>query len=151
MKASELRLGNYIQVNNGSNYTGIGTVATMSNTGEENDVAYYDNNGLYEYTDLRLFQPVPLTEEWLIKFGFEAYSTHVNYIELQIKSNKPSNHVVIRYGLQRDYFNIFNHSECDFTEMQYLTEVKFVHQLQNLYFALTGEELTIKEEIGTTI
>ena len=59
--------------------------------------------------------------------------------------------MVIRYGLQRDYFNIFNHSECDFTEMQYLTEVKFVHQLQNLYFALTGEELTIKEEIGTTI
>ena len=146
MKASELRLGNYIQVNNGSNYTGIGTVATMSNTGEENDVAYYDNNGLYEYTDLRLFQPVPLTEEWLLKLGFEAYSTHVNYIELQIKSNKPSNHVVIRYGLQRDYFNIFNHSECDFTEMQYLTEVKFVHQLQNLFYCLSGgEELTIKE------
>lgn len=24
-------------------------------------------------------------------------------------------------------------------------KIKFVHQLQNLYFALTGEELTIKE------
>jgi hypothetical protein len=87
------------------------------------------------------FEPIKLTEEWLIKFGFESYSTHVNYNELQIKNKKPNKHIVVRLGIQNKYFSVFNHSECDFTELQFIRQLDFVHQLQNLYFALTGEEL----------
>ena len=142
MFANELRIGNLIQTEKYG--VKIEVKAIFGKYGLE---CGNSGNDYDDYSpDIKDVKPIPLTEEWLIKFGFEAYSTHVNYIELQIKSNKPSNHVVIRYGLQRDYFNIFNHSECDFTEMQYLTEVKFVHQLQNLFYCLSGgEELTIKE------
>jgi len=142
MKSTELRIGNLIQTEKYG--VKIEVKAIFGKYGLE---CGNSGNDYDDYSpDIKDVKPIPLTEEWLIKFGFEAYSTHVNYIELQIKSNKPSNHVVIRYGLQRDYFNIFNHSECDFTEMQYLTEVKFVHQLQNLFYCLSGgEELTIKE------
>jgi len=142
MKSTELRIGNLIQTEKYG--VKIEVKAIFGKYGLE---CGNSGNDYDDYSpDIKDVKPIPLTEEWLINFGFEAYSTHVNYIELQIKSNKPSNHVVIRYGLQRDYFNIFNHSECDFTEMQYLTEVKFVHQLQNLFYCLSGgEELTIKE------
>jgi len=139
MKSTELRIGNYIQVNNGSNYTGIGTVATMSNTGEENDVAYYDDNGLYEYTDLRLFEPIPLTEDWLLKFGFEREKTD-NYM-YKIIEDETRFAVYLNGDFMLGYsYEWGGKDKC----------LKHVHQLQNLYFALTGEELTIKEEIGTT-
>ena len=93
--------------------------------------------------DYKGFEPIPLTEEWLDKFGFEEYSKHINGdFELCIKSDKPSHHIVVR--IYRGGFSVFNHSECDFTQIQFINRVKHVHQLQNLYFALTGEELKIK-------
>jgi len=67
-------------------------------------------------------KPIPLTEEWLLKFGFKNLS--IGLFEL-IHNN------VIGYRLS--------------IEGQYgYEEIKYIHQLQNLYFALTGEELTIK-------
>ena len=35
---------------------------------------------------------------------------------------------------------------CLENDSTYLRDIKYVHQLQNLYFALTGEELTIKQK-----
>jgi hypothetical protein len=125
IQASELRIGNYV-IEKGRRPFTI-SIEKICDFG----------NGFYK------FEPVPLTEEWLIKFGFVAYAKHCNYTELCIKSDNPSKHIVVRIGLQIKYFTVFNHSECDFTEMQYLTTLHYVHQLQNLYFALTQKELTI--------
>jgi hypothetical protein len=71
-------------------------------------------------------EPIPLTEEWLERFGFE--------------------------NRNRDYFKgsfcvqyadrIFDHNNIFFFGYNGNSiEIKYVHQLQNLYFALTGEEL----------
>ena len=75
---------------------------------------------------------VPLTEEWLVKFGFfEKYKSCFN------RWNKKG-------------FSL-NDNEDDNGDLQgvfyydFKLEIKHVHQLQNLYKALTGEELTIKE------
>lgn len=87
------------------------------------------------------FSPIPLTPDELVKLGFEECAKHVNYIEVQLKSEQPSKHIVVRYGLQRDYFSVFNHSNCDFTQLQFITEVKYIHEIQNVLYALTGEEL----------
>lgn len=38
-----------------------------------------------------------------------------------------------------------NCTHC-FTDGTFAAEIKHVHQLQNLYFALTGEELTLKDK-----
>jgi hypothetical protein len=74
-------------------------------------------------------KPIPLTEEWLLKFGFER---------------RPWG-LIINGLLFRD--NIKNPCEVLTLEIGngFRTEVKYVHQLQNLYFSLTGEELIIKE------
>ena len=73
--------------------------------------------------------PIPLTEEWLLKFGFEkmtkGYCFHNG-----------------SFGLFFD--NWILQLETPVTSIE-LNHIKFVHQYQNLYFALTGEELTIKQ------
>ena len=78
-----------------------------------------------------MWQPIPLTEEWLLKFGFEEKSKSKNFYlgNFRFHISKPANY---------DGF-IF----CDGYDV--ITDrIKYVHQLQNLYFALIGEELILK-------
>jgi len=69
---------------------------------------------------------IPLTEEWLIKLGFhEVLGVYAVYgRELNLK---------LIDGYWEFYF-----------KGKYVSVIKHVHQLQNLYFALTGVELTTK-------
>jgi hypothetical protein len=74
------------------------------------------------------FDPIPLTEEWLLRFGF-VYHDDDGIITYSSRDN-----IVIfqRYRLDF-YFELSNYKDA---------ELEYVHQLQNLYHALTGEELT---------
>ena len=71
-------------------------------------------------------KPIELTEEWLIKFGFKK----MNYKLL----NK-----IVFYSETWD----IEFSDNEFYMPDIGIVVKYVHQLQNLYFALTNEELSI--------
>jgi hypothetical protein len=76
------------------------------------------------------YKPIPLTEEWLIEFRF--------------RKNKYD----IRYWYYHGFKVKFNSKrEITFRVSGVWYKIKYVHQLQNLYFALTGEELTIKDEV----
>lgn len=73
------------------------------------------------------FEPIALTEEWLEKFGFKHYvdgETHEMYTPFGV------------FEIQK-HKTLINGNECK--------HLQYVHQLQNLYFALTGEELTLKK------
>jgi hypothetical protein len=84
----------------------------------------------YEFNEL---EPTPITEEYLLSFGFQSKDIHDNYkfkdIEISTTYRKISNNE--RYG-----FHLVG---------QYEIKIEFVHQLQNLYFVLTNEELTFKQ------
>jgi hypothetical protein len=109
MKATELRLGNWI----------------------------YNNNVEYQVTPYVIeelwasvrgwVQPIPLTKEWLLKFGFKKSDNYGN-----------DEYRLDGYSYFRGSFYI---SDCD--ECGESVEINFVHELQNLYFALTKKELTI--------
>lgn len=81
------------------------------------------------------YSRISLTEEWLLKFGFEREDQHGNF--KIITGKYPTwlhiNLTTLEFANGYDY-------ECSGNE----TKCKYVHQLQNLYFALTGEELTIQ-------
>ena len=86
--------------------------------------------------DIDHLQPIELTEEWLLKFGFKRVG---NYVGIGFNP---------RMSIQ---FHDGNSAECDITQTGQMISfrhghIKYVHQLQNLYFALTGEELTIDNE-----
>ncbi len=79
--------------------------------------------------DLNAFQGIELSEYWLLKFGFE-------------------NHGYDFLFFTKDHFDVvgFDNSFCWNwknlqTEVHSQIEIKYVHQLQNLFYALTGTEL----------
>ena len=72
-------------------------------------------------------KPVAITEEWLLRFGFEDTGC------LRFKKG------IWDVAFMSDSTIYFRFDE------QNIAELKHVHQLQNLYFALTGEELTIQQ------
>jgi hypothetical protein len=80
-------------------------------------------------------KPILLTEEWLLKFGFVTS-------ERLWDSFSRSNYYLSKKG--ELCFNL--HESKNIFYMYEYRHIEYVHQLQNLYFALTGEELTIKEQ-----
>jgi hypothetical protein len=121
MKANEIRLGNLIYFPNGEvgkvNYE---TIRFLTITNEPIN-----------------HKPIPLTEEWLLKMGFDISSSS----GYNIKNN----------GIEIDvWFNddgLINDIQISSTSISgaypNIKHFQYVHQLQNLYFALTNEELTI--------
>jgi len=122
MKAAELRLGNwfnYFHPENG-----------FSDTQIDIDYLILLDSEDFERSDYE-FEPIPLTEEWLIKFGFSEKDERFEVIDYWKDTLKVS------IGKSRTWFCIKNNS--------FSVTIKHIHQLQNLYFALTGEELVLKE------
>ena len=118
---------------------------------------YYDNNGkIKQVTPATIWEheriwcePIPLTEEWLLKLGFEKG----NYKELDEKHfvEKSNTIKVIISGVGFwDVYTDYNPYQITFSSgLNIITDnkgINHVHQLQNLYYALTGEELTIKNQ-----
>jgi hypothetical protein len=89
------------------------------------------------------FTPIPLTEEWLLKFGFIKNTyPNLHWFKCLDNGDKLSITEHKQYGSNKHlsfYFNCGGYSSID---LQLIN----VHQLQNLYFALTGEELTTHNE-----
>ena len=110
MKANELRIGNWVNFNH--NGVDWGDVKINSNFFKHYEQEEYEN------------KPIPLTEEWLLKFGFE-------------KAKEGDYTMGVYTVFIREYISISNYHG-------YIADIKHVHQLQNLYFALTNTELEIK-------
>ena len=119
MKASELRIGNYV------NYKDkiIGQATGILSGGIWLD----KGNEIEGCLCLTQFKPIPLTEEWLLKFGFEWNNFALRFNKYCIRK------------LKDNEFEIYMSNEG----YQFMIKLKYVHQLQNLYFAIIGKELTI--------
>ena len=127
MEAKELRIGNYVR----SKTCGVLKVEQIENFTSINDV-----NG--KFLDLDYWTnscvPIPLDCELLVLFGFE-YAGNLFDCNLY-KKDKYVVSVIkgeFKFSLKEDPKSKYVH----------LKEIKHAHQLQNLYFALTGEELTL--------
>ena len=103
MKITELRIGNWVRIHT-----------------QEYQMTIEDFNFKEDF-----IKPIPLTEEWLLKFGFEKTRWGMRRYPLEIRGS------VVMFGHQsaQRHLNI----RCE-----------YIHQLQNLYFSLTNQELTIE-------
>lgn len=132
MQATELRIGNKLD------YYGQ-TVQVIEITKHSATFGYFDDSlgftRLYGEKDFP--KPIPITEEWLERLGFVKFE--LAYIWYSITFKYPYDHfeISLRPSFDRYYVRIGTITT---------TEIKHVYQLQNLYFALTGEELTLKEK-----
>jgi len=75
----------------------------------------------------QIYTPFPLTEKWLLRLGFEKHALDMSVAPQYRWKNRL---IIVRDGCFVDYG----------TSVQ----LKYVHKIQNLCFALTGEELKIK-------
>ncbi len=113
MNAKELRIGNYVL--DGRDVEAVNArMISMLEKGEAE------------------FDPIPLTEEWLLKFGFVGYTV----------KGFSKNGIELSYITRDDCFQF--EFRCPQSDWRIL-DIKYAHQLQNLYFALTGEELELKD------
>jgi hypothetical protein len=79
-------------------------------------------------------QPIPLTEEILLKAGFKEVDTDLC---LRLFNDSTLHKPVLHWQNDRFvYLRTWGHR-------LEITKVASIHQLQNLYFALTGKELEI--------
>ena len=106
MKATELRIGNYVTKDDNQIYVTDFITINMAHN----------------------YKPSPLTEEWPLKFRFKRLSHSNDYLKGDFKIDL------------KGYFFIYIKD----IGWILLCQVKYIHKLQNLYFALTGQELEMK-------
>lgn len=87
-------------------------------------------------------QPISITEEWLIRFGFNRDDGVMCVQYIKDCQNYIFYYAVYETGVT---FRIELDSNYYPEYIQLTDHVQYVHQFQNLYFALTGEELEIKQ------
>lgn len=130
VKANELRIGNWVNIGYDCNVVRIDEFgATLNTYNGVKDLLYFHQ------TDIR---PIHLTKVWLEKLGFVNNGLEFSNCNIYEKGD-------YRLLINKDHSGIvsFTHRQISPPSTQ-MVEVLYVHQLQNLYFALTGEELTIK-------
>lgn len=125
MEAAELRLGNYLKVD--------GEVFVLVEISDSSLQGYMQKdvgNHVMQLFRYRVSQtdPIPITAGWLKSLGWK-------------KINELDDGTVVYQGTPYLYF-ADGEGQC----MVKTPPIKYVHQLQNLYFVLTGQELGKKKQ-----
>lgn len=135
MEAKELRIGNFLR------HISSGKIAQLDYIVPEKKLVDPDWFGDY-WGDC---EPITLTEEWLKKLSLEPlHPPYQSTDNNQTPETKYYHFYQAWFKLRVNLDSIFLVYDFDWTIMN-VSELKYVHQLQNLYFALAGKELEIKE------
>lgn len=135
IQANELRIGNLVNITNhdGGVKSVIGISYDFMNMIGKKDkptiTVYYSQESTFASFGINLVEPIPLTEEWLLRFGFKKKG---KYFEIE------ENDFLVEQGVDKFFFGWENNWAATND-----VELIHVHQLQNLYFALTANELTL--------
>lgn len=134
MKVNELRKGNLLYYHS-TNL--VGTVSLIS------EFVFDCRNEIGSFTPNCKYDPIPLTEEILSKCGFDFSAFKKPMQTCGVDLFYGHDYYFKRIGYKTDLIlrslNGVFRIECF-----YSTRIQYLHQLQNLYFALTGEELEVK-------
>lgn len=125
MKLEELRIGNYIRAKSDK----VIETVCMLRVGKINGC------------NLPFYEPVPLTEDWLIKFGFQeirnTFSIDCLEYQMEVSINSFS-------GTLERYPNWFIGIKLGYSNDKVTITKQYIHQLQNLYYDWTDKELQIQ-------
>ena len=126
LKAKELRIGNYVE------YRIEDELDSRKEWWEVTVIDSDDINWLEkespESTDYR---PIPITEEWLLNFGFKKLVNNFSFLENSIYSIEKE---------KKDW-------QVYYSSNDRMLNIKYIHQLQNLFYCLCGEELTFSDAV----
>lgn len=139
MKANELRIGNYVNIE--------GDVVKVKEIYEKS--IHYANGEYESFATEDFIQPIELTEEILLKIGFkkdERMSSILYYLGYEINEDE---YIRVRYVIYNSnalpLLRITSPTpiileSCELTKRG----VRYLHELQNVYYLLTNEELEVE-------
>lgn len=132
--AADLRVGNYVNWGD--------TLGTITQITYDGWIGLKYDTDKYRVLHVDMVNPIPLTEEWLVKLGCKMR------LALFYPFNGGANNIILNY-VNDSYYPILTQEpemSCDECQMVSLNKIEFVHEFQNLIYALTNTELTIKED-----
>lgn len=140
VSVSELRIGNFLKFGN-----------NICKVYEINNLNFYIRNEKEDESlksSLQDIEPITITEEWLLKFGFKK-SSHKWFVkeyftDCEITLEK----MIVCYNIKSKRLAIYDSVDDLVDDVVaypvYTAKItEHVHKLQNLYFALTSSELQI--------
>jgi hypothetical protein len=133
MKKEDLRIGNFYM----SVKFGIPVECTLADLYElcvKSDGAYGDP------PIEEMFEPIPITKDWLWGLGFDEDHLSPNIFYYPYLAS----FLTVAIGPHK-HVGIVKEKADPVLYMRFM-DIEYVHELQNLYFALTGEELIRKEK-----
>lgn len=138
LKCTDLRIGNWVKVNDPIFGVNTYKVATIRDNGI---ITLNDNISCL----VGNIEPIELTEEVLTKIGFEDKKGYFNYSKVFGDENNYCDSIHIYYCPMLKHFK-FTHDKVKEDDLQKmdLYNIQYLHQLQNAYFLLTNEELEIE-------
>jgi len=128
MKASELRIGNYLQDRQGR----LCQVEAITNNTEDVYAQGFRAPAIKGAVTSIPNSPIPLTDVSLIDLGANG---RTNLLWLPVYNLKAELH--FECHASGEIVTTLKSQFCDLI----FDRIKYIHQLQNLYFALTGQEL----------
>ena len=139
MKPQDLRIGNLVTINQTAlHFDGSGESESIFEIGEiRTDLVYFKGFHTGEYCSS--LQPMPLTEGWLLTLGFtiEVGKHGVYYMHSIFKGFR-----VWKSDITSCW--VIGRKQFDNNLTYWIADLKYVHQLQNIFYSLTGEELEVK-------
>lgn len=133
MKATELRIGNLIQLYRKPNDKKI-SIHAVSGIENTPDIGWMVEIKDCFYINIdKGIEPIPLTEDWFYKHG-EIDENGESYFNFYGSEN-------LRFYLVDGFIQLTQSFSAPMFNFYHITEV---HQFQNLYFAMTGRELIIE-------
>lgn len=140
IKIEELMIGNFI-LSLGYDEDMGGNII-HDELGDEIEIVTHETFKYIVEDSLAVYKPIPLTADWLVKFNFNHTGYKDGYIGKMFGSVVTLDFVLTKpgklYENQVDYiYELQNHR---------LVTIRYVHQLQNLFFSITGEQLTLPRE-----
>ena len=132
IQINELRIGNLISPM-GKSFTKVEGFDIYNDMILSSDFAERTND---------FFEPIPITEQWLVKFGFNCVNRPKMAFKLYHNEEKAdfSSMILKEVGNNPVWVYAGNNR---WTINPFTVELKYVHQLQNIYFALTGIDLPL--------
>lgn len=127
MKSTELRLGNFIQnkVNK--------EIEVVTRVGTTNLVSTDRNDGGPDY----YWEGIPITEEWLFKFGFHQ----LYFVDLKTDSYRKDSIFLNKVGGDHSIYQL------SIGNTMFQVFPKHIHRLQNIYHAIEEKELILNPQI----
>lgn len=138
MKANDLKIGNYVNIE--------GDVVKVKEIYEKS--IHYTYGEYESYATEDFIHPVELTEEILVKIGFKKERQLISYLFYLDYEIDKDNIILVKYIIYPkapSLLKIIASQGGNYECFEFIKRgIKYLHELQNAYYCLTGQELKVE-------